>query len=162
MVTDQKGFPLFLRTLDGNSSDKKALIKTIKELTQNLNLDDKVYHVAGSAFYTEDIVKEIGNSAFFVSRVPAVINEARELLFADLIMKTCSDERYSFYVSKSYYGEVDQLCIVFCSEEMKKREEKTFEEKIHKDLEAAKKSRKKLSNHEFTCEADARIAVKYG
>jgi len=50
MVNDQKGIPLFLRTLDGTSSDKKALIKIIKELTQNLNLDDKVYHVAGSAF----------------------------------------------------------------------------------------------------------------
>lgn len=56
---------------------KKALIKTIKELTQNLNLDDKIYHVADSAFYTEDNVKKIGNSAFFVSKVPAIINEAR-------------------------------------------------------------------------------------
>jgi transposase len=66
MVTDQKGIPLFLEALDGNCSDKKALIKTIKELTQNLNLDDKVYHVADSAFYTEDNVKEIGNSAFLI------------------------------------------------------------------------------------------------
>jgi transposase len=160
MVTDQKGIPLFLRTLDGNSSDKKALMKTIRELTQNLNLEDKVYHVAYSAFYTEENIKEIGNSAFFVSRVPAVINEAKELLFADLMMEMCSDERYSFYVSKSCYGEVDQLWVVFCSEEMKKREEKTFDEKILKNLESTEKSLKKLSNHEFACEADARIAAK--
>lgn len=76
------------------------------------------------------------------------------------MMETCSDERYSFYVSKSDYGEVDQLWVVFYSKEIKKREEKTFDEKIHKDLEAAEKSLKKLSNHEFACEADARIAAK--
>jgi|GEM_PF-4063006 transposase len=76
------------------------------------------------------------------------------------MMETCSYERYSFYVSKSDYGEVDQLWVVFCSKEIKKREEKTFDEKIHKDLEAAEKSLKKLSNHEFACEADARIAAK--
>ena len=59
MVTDQKGIPLFVRALDGNSSNKKVLIKTIKELTQkltqkltqNLNLDQRVCHVADSAFY---------------------------------------------------------------------------------------------------------------
>jgi transposase len=160
MVTDQKGIPLFLRALDGNSSDKKALIKTIRELTQNLNLDDKVYHVADSAFYTEDNVKEIGDSAFFISRVPAVTNEAKDLLFGDLTMETCSDERYSYYVSKSCYGGVDQLWVVFCSEEMKKREEKTFDEKIIKRLEATEKSLKKLSNNEFACEADARMAAE--
>jgi len=33
MVTGQKGILLFVRALDGNSPDKKALIKTIKELT---------------------------------------------------------------------------------------------------------------------------------
>ena len=32
MVTDQKEIPLFVRALDGNSSYKKSLIKTIKEL----------------------------------------------------------------------------------------------------------------------------------
>jgi transposase len=106
MVTDQKGIPLFLRALDGNSSDKKALIETIRELTQNLNLDDKVYHVADSAFYTEDNVKEIGNSAFLILKVPAVINEVNKLLFADLMMETCSDERYSFLFQNPVMGEL--------------------------------------------------------
>ena len=160
MVTDQKGIPLFVRALDGNSSDKKVLIKTIKELTQNLNLDERVYHVADSAFYTEDNVKEIGTNAFFISRVPATINEAKELLMANLILETCSDERYSCYAVKSCYGGVEQLWGVFCSEEMKKKEEKTFDEKILKELEAAEKSLKKLSNHEFACEADARMAAE--
>jgi len=66
MVTDQKGILLFVRTLDGNSSANKVLIKTIKEPTQNLNLDQRVYHVADSAFYTEDNVKEIGTNSFFI------------------------------------------------------------------------------------------------
>jgi len=160
MVTDQKGIPLFVRALNGNSSDKKVLIKTIKELTQNLNLDERVYHVADSAFYTEDNVKEIGTNAFFISRVPATINEAKELLMVDLILETCSDERYSCYAVKSCYGGMEQLWVVFCSEEMKKKEEKKFDEKILKELEIAGKSLKKLSNREFACEADARMAAE--
>jgi len=160
MVTNQKGIPLFVRALDGNSSDKKVLIKTIKELTQNLNHDERVYHVADSAFYTEDNVKEIGTNAFFISRVPATINEAKELLTADLILEICSDERYSCYTAKSCYSGVKQLWVVFCSDEMKKKEEKTFDEKIIKELEAAEKSLKKLSSREFTCEADAKMAAE--
>ena len=126
MVTNQKGISLFVKALNGNSSDKKAFIKTIKELTQNINLDGKVYHVVDSAFYTEDSVKELGNNAFLVSRVPSIINETKKLLFADLMMETCLDERYSYYVSKYFYGEVEQLWVVFCSEKIKKKEEKTF------------------------------------
>jgi transposase len=79
---------------------------------------------------------------------------------ADLMMETCSDERYSSYATKSCYGEVEQLWVVFCSEEMKKKEEKTFDEKVLKELEAAEKSLKKLSNREFACEADARMATE--
>jgi len=79
---------------------------------------------------------------------------------ADLILETCSNERYSCYAVKSCYGGVEQLWVVFCSEEMKKKEEKTFDEKILKELELAEKSLKKLSNHEFACEADARMAAE--
>ena len=129
MVTDRKGIPLSVRALDDNSSDKKVFIKTIKEVTQNLNIDQRVYHIADSAFYTEDNVKEIGNNAFFVSRVPATINETKELLTTDLVLETCSDERYSCYAVKSCYGGVEQLWIVFCSEEMKKKKKRRNTEK---------------------------------
>ena len=160
MVTDQKGIPLFVRALDGNSSDKKAIIKTIKELTKNLNLDERVYHVADSAFYMEENIKEIGNNAFFISRVPATISQAKELLKENVILETCSDERYSCSETKSCYGGIEQLWVVFCSEEMKKKEEKTFDKHVIKELEATKKNLKKLSNREFACEADARIAAE--
>jgi transposase len=47
-------------------------------------------------------------------------------------------------------------CILFRRNE-KEKEEKTFDEKILKELEAAEKSFKKLYNREFACEADARM-----
>jgi transposase len=43
---------------------------------------------------------------------------------------------------------------------MKKKDEKTFDEKLLKEFEAVEKSLKKLSNREFACEADARIAAE--
>ncbi len=65
----------------------------------------------------------------FVSRVPATINETKELLTTDLVLETCSDERYSCYAVKSCYGGVEQLWIVFCSEEMKKKKKRRNTEK---------------------------------
>ena len=69
-------------------------------------------------------------------------------------------KRYSCYATKSCYGEIEQLWVVFCSEEMKKKEQKTFEEKVLKKLEATEKFLRKLSNHEFACEVDAKMAAK--
>ncbi|AKB45098.1 Mobile element protein [Methanosarcina vacuolata Z-761] len=109
----------------------------------------------GANCVTPNNVKEIRNNAFFISKVPATINETKESLTTDLVLETCSDERYSCY------GGVEQLWVVFCSEEMKKKEEKTFDEKVLKEFEAAEKSLKKLSNREFACETDARIAAEH-
>lgn len=43
---------------------------------------------------------------------------------ADLKMEACSDERYSSYAVKSQYGGVEQLWVLFCLAQIKKKEEK--------------------------------------
>jgi transposase len=57
------------------------------------------------------------------------------------MMESCSDERYSFFVSKSCYGNQSVMGFVLFRRN-EKREEKTFDEKILKDLEATEKSLK--------------------
>nr|WP_319540004.1 IS1634 family transposase [uncultured Methanospirillum sp.] len=54
MATNQYGIPLMLQTFSGNESDKKSLLRMITGVKENLKTDEKVFHVADAAFYTEE------------------------------------------------------------------------------------------------------------
>jgi transposase len=118
-------------------------------------MKSKVYYVADSSFYTDNNINNIGKS-FWISRVPATINEAKELLTANLNLKTLeSDERYSFYQTFVEYGGVKQKWVLLLSHKMKEKKEITLGKKLEKELEKAEKSLKKLAGDDFFCEEDA-------
>lgn len=104
MVCNQDGIPLFVESLSGNASDKKTLVKTIKKTQKGLKLNDKVYHIADSAIYSDDNITELGKHALWIAIVPATITEAKDLLNVDVELKVCTDIRYSFYETTSSYG----------------------------------------------------------
>jgi len=58
------------------------------------------------------------------------------------------------------YADIDQKWVVYHSEPMHERQEKTFNTNLEKDFEKTRKSLKKLSTHEFVCEPDARTAAE--
>ena len=160
MVCNQEGIPLFVETLSGNASDKTTLVKTVKKIQESLELDEKVYHIADSAIYSEDNITELGEKTLWVTRVPATINEVKDLLNTDVELKFCTDERYSYHETISSYGGMEQKWILFQSKATKKRKEKTFDNKIETKLDAAKKSLNKLKRVEYACEKDASQAAK--
>lgn len=65
------------------------------------------------------------------------------------------DPRYAFFATDIIYGDVPQRAVVVWSEEMKKRNEKTFERKIEKETTEAEKDLKKLMRKRFACVPDA-------
>jgi len=160
MASNQHGVPLFLQTFSGNESDKKTLLEIITKLTDNLKSDEKVYHVADSAFYTKENLQSIGQHTFWISRVPVTIKDAKELLHSDLTFSPCTDERYSYSEHFSEYAGIPQKWIVYHSMMMHKRQEKTFEKNLKKNLDKAKTSLRKLCAREFVCEPDAKIAAE--
>jgi transposase len=119
-----------------------------------------VYNVADSAIYSDDNITELGMHTLWITRVPATLNEVKDLLDADVVMKTCSDERYSYYETTSSYGGIDQKWILIESDEMKKRKEKTFDKSIEKEMTASLRSLNKLKRTEYACEEDARNAAE--
>src|SRR5664280_1169504 len=138
LIVNQQGVPLFMNTHSGNSSDKKTILEAITSLKSVLRHENKVYYVADSSFYTEDNIKNIGRS-FWISRVPATINEAKELLTANLNLKTLkSDERYSFYQTFVEYGGVKQKWVLLLSHKMREKKEETFRKKLKKKLKKQK------------------------
>ena len=160
LIVNQHGMPLFMNTHSGNASDKKTILEAITSLKSVLRPESKVYYVADSSFYTEDNIKNIGK-ALWISRVPATINEAKELLTANMSLNTLkSDERYSFYQTFVEYGGVKQKWVLLLSHKMKEKKEETLRKKLEKELEKTETSLKKLKGRDFFCEEDALKAAE--
>jgi transposase len=75
-------------------------------------------------------------------------------------MTPANDPRYAFHVTNLNYGGIPQRAVVVWSEEMKKRNEKTFDKKIQKETVQAEKDLKKLMRRRFVCEPDAENEAK--
>lgn len=160
IAANQHGVPLFLQTFSGNESDKETLRTIIQALVENLKSDEKVYHVADSAFYTEKNLRELGNHTFWISHVPATISRVKDLINSNLEFTTCSDERYSYSEDQENYADICQKWVVIHSTLMHKREEKTFNNNLKKDYKKDTTTLRKLCSFEFACEPDARAAAE--
>ncbi len=159
MATDQHGIPLFLQTFSGNESDKKTLLTIITQLTENLQHPGKVYHIADAAFYTAENLATLGTHTFWISRVPATLNEVKELVAADLPLQPCTDDRYRYAEQLSAYAGIPQKWVVYHSMPLQEQQEKTFAKRLENDRKKAETSLRKLRAQEFACEPDARIAA---
>lgn len=160
LIVNQHGIPLFMNTHSGNASDKSTILEAIKSLKSSLRPESKAYYVADSSFYTDNNIKNIGKS-FWISRVPATITEAKELINTNLNLKPLkSDDRYSFYQTFVDYGGVKQKWVLLLSHKMKEKKEVTLRRKLEKELEKAEKSLKKLAGDDFFCEEDALKAAE--
>lgn len=155
MVSNQYGVPLFVKAYSGNESDKNSIIETVEYVRDNLCFDERVYHVADSAFYSLENLGRVGKHTFWITHVPATLQEARELLGMEVEMAPCSDARYSFYETRSSYGGVEQKWVLVQSRDMQARMEKTYEKNLSKEMKEALASLKHLCNMEFYCEKDA-------
>jgi len=160
MVTTQHGIPLFTQPYSGNESDKKILLETIQKVKQNLNLEDKAYYVANSAFYTALNLQTLGHHTFWISHPPATIDEVKLLLVADLPMVPEEEEGYSFYERVVNYAGIEQKWVLVHSEKGRAASEKNYQKHLDKRVEKARKSLKKLRSKEFACEPDAQMAAR--
>jgi transposase len=81
-TTVESGLPLFLRPLDGNSSDKATLVETVLALAEQLKSDpaDALrYYVAESGLYSTANMTRLNRAGvWWVSRVPETLAPAQE------------------------------------------------------------------------------------
>jgi len=160
MVTNQHGIPLFTQAYSGNESDKKILLETIQKVKQNLNLEDKAYYVADSAFYTGHNLQTLGQHTFWISHPPATIDEVKTLLVANVPMVPGKEEGYSFHERMVNYAGIEQKWVLIHSEKRRSAIEKKYAKNLDKRLEKVRKSLKKLRAKEFACEPDAQMAAR--
>lgn len=160
LVTNQFGLPLFTKAFSGNESDKNSIIHMIQKTQQAINLDDESYWVADSALYTEANIKLLGTEMKWITHVPATVGDIERLLNADLDFIPAIDPRYAFHVTDLSYGGIPQRAVVVWSEEMKKRNDQTFDRKIQKETIQVEKELKKLMSKKFVCVPDAENEAK--
>ncbi len=160
MVASGEGVPLFLELLSGNESDKKSIVRGLEATSKTLEIlgESPLFSVADAAFYTKENIRRLQGA--WISRVPATIAEAAELLETESPLIPAEDPRYSYLEKESTYGDIPQRWILFRSEEMAAKQEKTLTKRLEKTLSEAEKAAAKLGKTGFFCEEDARKAAE--
>jgi len=164
VVNGPSSMPLWMEPLDGNSSDKTSFHETIKRVRtfqKQIDLDKSFKWVADSALYAKDKLLN-NNDYIWLTRVPETIGEAKSLLEKtdgeiDWIGQEKGYKTSSFI---SHYGGVEQRWLLVFSQQAYLREEKTLEKKLVAGDLKLKRQLWHLGNEEFSCEGDARKALR--
>jgi transposase len=160
LLSNPNGVPVFMEELSGNSSDNKVIAANVraamKTMYKNIQNHRNLYFVSDAAFYSKENIQDFG--ANFITRVPVSIKIASELIASDTVemKKIEGDDRYSWDMITSDYGEVNQHWFLISSTEMQKLKERTFNKRLNKLMTAGKKDLKSISKQPFACEEDAR------
>lgn len=163
VVNGPAELPLWMESLDGNSSDKTSFPKTLERVRafeEQLKLSSSRW-VADAAFYTAENLLAVRDCSW-ISRVPANISEAENLLdlsATEIDWTQSTVEGYSYAVFKTAYAGINQRWLLVFSEKAYSREVKTLERKLLRQELALKRELWHMSNKQFDCEVDASKAV---
>lgn len=158
LTTEAEGIPLFMQVGSGNELDQKAFVKMIKEFKSQWTDAAPSVYVMDAAFYTESNLSEFQYSIKWISRVPFTIKAAKDLaqtLLPEQFSKSQLYQGYQFCSVCHEYAEIKQLWVIVESDQRKLADLKSLSKRISKSLDGKLSSLKRLSNHEFACEADA-------
>lgn len=166
VVSSDGGVPLFMQTLNGNSSDSIIFRKTVTDFRRGLkkNLQEITYWIADSKFYSDETIRATIDDVLWISRVPDNITEARDIIentasSLDELLPLNVGGGYSYRQQESTYGDVVQRWLVVHSEQAENRVRDTVERAVNKEYEKLQKKAKKLHRKKFYCEPDARDSI---
>ena len=162
MTSEEEGIPLYMNVGDGNKTDQSAFPEVIKAFRSEWEGEQPELYVMDAAFYSEANLQEFGNSIEWISRVPATLKAAQELiesLLPEQFNEQYDKKGYRFCVVCSTYAGIKQQWVVVESLQRMEADLKTAAKKIEKALNEKEKALKSLTNKSFACEADALSAV---
>lgn len=164
LTSEEEGIPIFMNIADGNKTDQSAFPEVIKAFQAEWEGEQPDLYVMDAAFYSEANLKEFGHSINWISRVPATIKAAQELI-QTILPEQFSEQKdhkgYRFCVVCSTYAGIKQQWIVVESQQRMESDLKTLSKQIEKTLKEKDKGLKSLMNKSFACEADALSAITY-
>lgn len=111
----QAGIALLMEPLSGNNSDAVSFRDTIRSHIDQLRQDVKVdYLIADSALYSAETLQQLSEIKW-ISRVPATLSVAREMLHASAGDLMSNLEHAAFRSLGTVYAEVRQRWLVVFS-----------------------------------------------
>jgi transposase len=162
VVEHQAGIPVLMQPLSGNSSDSKAFGQVVSDHIAQLPPPfSSTYLVADSALYSaENLHKLAETSLKWITRVPATLTEAQEVLAqAQPATMASLQEGYRYAVVASSYGGVAQRWVLLYSEQRQPQAQRTVDKQWRKQSDQEVKAFRTLCRTAFACEADAQQAL---
>lgn len=162
ICANRTSIPTYLNALSGNVSDKTSMPEIAEVyLAQFSEEEETPILVADAALYSADNIKRLSENKW-VSRVPATISQAKELLAQTDVsqMRASERETHFYHEVESNYGDVEQRWLIVLSEARRQQELDQFERRILREQEKLGKQAKKLQRQVFNCEVDAQKALK--
>ena len=157
IVSSDGEIPVFMKSGNGNQSDKKTFSPLLKEYKKRINTETVM--VCDSALYTQENIQLMKNIDW-ITRVPLTINQAKKLVEElefneDKNTISCEEEisemekklkekGYKWITVTENYGGVTQRWLLVESKSRKESELKKLSPKIPEEKEKVIKERKKL------------------
>jgi transposase len=162
IVNNQAGIPLFMRTGDGNESDKAVFAKILKEFKKQMQLDS--IFIADSALYSQENIQLIKDLEW-ITRVPVTIKKAKELIQTTDIeeikitetmsqiekerVKKLQEKEYKWKIESVTYGGIEQRWLIVESSARKISDQEKLENKIEQEFEKVEKLLSQLEKEIF-------------
>ena len=162
LVEQQGGIPLYMSAANGNANDKTEFYQLVKSFKNSVkNACESKYHIGDSALYTQETIQAIAEQGrIFISRVPAVLSTAKQLMkqSTEHDLNDFTQGYKGRWVDSDYAG-IEQKWLIIQSEAAKKSELKTLSNRLKKKTDKAIKSFNTLTKEAFSCEEDAHKSV---
>ena len=160
ICANRTSIPIYLGAISGNKSDKTSLPEIASVYLDQLSQEDETpILVADSALYSAKTIQSLSANQW-VSRVPATINEAKDLLAStDKEGLTASEREGYFYdVRRSSYGNVEQRWLLVLNQPRRQAALAGLEKRIQRERTKLNTATKKLERQVFNCAEDAHQA----
>ena len=165
-TTQGSEVPLFLRPLDGNSSDQVSLVAAVEDLHEQLRAPDEEssIYVADSGVYSQANMKRLNAAKIlWVSRVPETSVVAREELAAALRTQTDwqeSEEGETRWCSRQVnLPQGQERWVIVSTKASEQRVQATMPRQVSREQQSWEKRLWHLQARRFACEADAQAAL---
>jgi len=154
MVMNSKiNVPLWMESLDGNSSDKKTLQSTIEKVnkfTTELDLEKPFTWIADSALYNKNKLLKT-NDFVWLTRIPHTLKESKDFLSKSYssLKWTKADFNYEYAEKRSNYGGINQNWIMYNSKQKYKKDKTKFDEIYTKEKQILKTLEEKYKTKSY-------------
>ncbi len=165
LITSEEGIPQFLQPLDGNASDKVALLQAIQQFQGQVQQsgEEAGVYVADSEVYSEANITTLNQAGVgWVSRVPET-----SLLAQASVQQQPEHWQSMRSGAVSWWSQVQDLpqgrerWLIVRTTEGEERALATLQRQAVRDQVAWEKRWRKLGQQIFACEADATTALRH-